>query len=144
MEQREFNLNGRHADVVGSANNKAKMYLGQPIIGLRRYGWETSTEGSLGRKTGEEEKEKEYKVEEFQLVNLARPSQAIKELLGMLARLPWGRGDMLGPLYTSPGWLQPASEGQPLYSQSAISIYMTARANPGQPFLPGNPSRDLG
>ena len=50
----------------------------------------------------------------------------------------------LGPLYTSPGWLQPASEGQPFYSQPAISIYMTARANPGQPFLPGNPSRDPG
>ena len=91
MEQREFNLIGRHADVVGSANNKAKTYLGQPTIGLRRYGWETSTEGSLPRKTGEEEKEKN-KVEEFQLANLARPSQAeIKALLGMLARLSWGR-----------------------------------------------------
>ena len=56
----EFNLNGRHVDVVGSANNKDKTYLGQPTIGLRCYGWETSTEGSLRRKTGEkEEKEKE-------------------------------------------------------------------------------------
>ena len=54
----EFNLNGRHVDVVGSANNKAKTYLGQPTIGLRRYRWETSTEGSLRRKIGEE-KEKE-------------------------------------------------------------------------------------
>ena len=54
----EFNSNGRHVDVVGSANNKAKRYLGQPTIGLRRYGWETSTEGSLRRKIGEE-KEKE-------------------------------------------------------------------------------------
>ena len=52
-------LNGRHVDVVGSANNKAKTYLDQPTIGLRRYGWEKSTEGSLRRKTGEEEKEKE-------------------------------------------------------------------------------------
>ena len=33
--------------------------LDQPTIGLRRYGWETSTEGSLRSKTGEEEKEKE-------------------------------------------------------------------------------------
>ena len=72
MEQREFNLNGRHVDVVGSANNKAKTYLGQPTIGLRRYGWETSTEGSLRRKTGEKEKEEEKnKVEEFQLANPA-------------------------------------------------------------------------
>ena len=39
----------------------------------------------------------------------------------------------LTPLYTSPGWLQPASEGQPLYSQSAISVYMTAGANPVSP-----------
>ena len=38
--------------------------------------------------------------------------------------------------------INPSSEGQLLYSQSAISIYMTAGANPGQPFLPGNPSRD--
>ena len=50
----------------------------------------------------------------------------------------------LGPLYTSPGWLQPASEGQLFYGQPAISIYMTAGADPGQPFLPGNPSRDPG
>ena len=35
--------------VVGSVNT----------IRLRRYGWEKSTEGSLRRKTGEEEKEKE-------------------------------------------------------------------------------------
>ena len=62
----EFNLNGRHVDVVGSANNKAKMYLGQPTIGLRRYGWETSTEGSLRRK-----KKKKNKVEEFPLANPA-------------------------------------------------------------------------
>ena len=53
----EFNLNGRHVDVVGSANNKAKTYLGQPTIGLRRYGWETSTEGSLRGKIGEEKEE---------------------------------------------------------------------------------------
>ena len=47
-----------HVDVVGSANNKAKTYLGQPTIGLRRYGWNTSMEGSLRRKVGEG-KEKE-------------------------------------------------------------------------------------
>ena len=35
--------------VVGSVNT----------ITLRRYGWETSTEGSLRRKIGEKEKEKE-------------------------------------------------------------------------------------
>ena len=46
--------------------------MGQPTIGLRRYGWETSTEGRLRRKTGEEEKEKEKnKVEEFQLAKSA-------------------------------------------------------------------------
>ena len=89
MEQREFNLNGRHVDVVGSANNKAKTYLGQPIIALRRYGWETSTEGSLWRKKQEKKKKKKKKnkVEVFQLANLARPSQAkIKAVLGMLRR----------------------------------------------------------
>ena len=47
-------------------------------------------------------------------------------------------------VYTSLGGLQPASEGQPFYGQPAISIYMTAGANPGQPFLPGNPSREPG
>ena len=57
----EFNLNGRHVDVVGFANNKAKTYLGQPTIGLRHYRWETSTEGSLRRKTGEKEKEEKEK-----------------------------------------------------------------------------------
>ena len=67
----EFNLNGRHVDVVGSANNKAKTYLGQPTIGLRRYGCETSTEGSLRRKIGEKKKKKKNKVEEFQLANAA-------------------------------------------------------------------------
>ena len=45
--------------------------LGQPTIRLRRYGWETSTEGSLRRK-----KEKKNKVEEIQPANSARPSQA--------------------------------------------------------------------
>ena len=39
-----------------------------------------------------------HPVEEIQLANLARPSQAIKALLGMLARLPSGRGDMLGSM----------------------------------------------
>ena len=45
--------------------------LGQPTIRLRRYGWETSTEGSLRRKT-----KKKNKVEEIQQANLARTSQA--------------------------------------------------------------------
>ena len=45
--------------------------LGQPTIKLRRYEWETSTEGSLRRK-----KKKKNKVKEIQLANLARPSQA--------------------------------------------------------------------
>ena len=52
---------------------RRKEYLGQPTIKLRRYGWETSREGSLRRK---KEKKKKNKVEEFQLANLARPSQA--------------------------------------------------------------------
>ena len=43
--------------------------LGQPTITLRRYGWNTSTEGSLRRKKGQ--KEKKNKVEEIQLANLA-------------------------------------------------------------------------
>ena len=70
---------------------RGKEYLGQPTIRLRRYGWETSTEGSLRRK-----KKKKSKVEEIQLANLVRPSQAmthfldanisIKAVLGMLAR----------------------------------------------------------
>ena len=42
-------------------------------IRWRRYGWETSTEGSLRKK-----KKTKNKVVEFQLANLARPSQAIK------------------------------------------------------------------
>ena len=45
-------------DVVRSVNT----------IRLRRYGWNTSTEGSLRRK---KEKKKKNKVEEFQLANLA-------------------------------------------------------------------------
>ena len=52
---------------------RRKEYLGQPTVRLRRYGWETSMEGSLGRKKKEKKKNK---VEEFQLANLARPSQA--------------------------------------------------------------------
>ena len=55
---------------------RRKEYLGQPTIRLRRNGWEMSTERSLRRKTGEKEKKKKNKVEEFQLANLARPSQA--------------------------------------------------------------------
>ena len=47
-------------DVVRSVNT----------IRLRRYGWNTSTEGSLRRK---KEKKKKNKVEEFQLANLASP-----------------------------------------------------------------------
>ena len=43
-------------DVVGSVNT----------IRLRRYGWNTSMEGSLRRKKGEKNK-----VEEIQLANLA-------------------------------------------------------------------------
>ena len=39
--------NTGHVDVVGSVNT----------IRLRRYGWNTSTEGSLCRKKGEKEKE---------------------------------------------------------------------------------------
>ena len=34
--------------------------------------------------------------------------------------------------------------GQPFFGQCVISIYMTSGANPGQHFLPGNPSRDPG
>ena len=45
-----------HVDIVGSVNT----------IKLRRYGWNTSTEGSLRRK-----KDKKTKVEEFQKANLA-------------------------------------------------------------------------
>ena len=61
---------------------RRKEYLGQPTIRLRRYGWETLTEGSLRRKTGEKEnKKKKNKVEEFQLANLARPSQAKMSLI---------------------------------------------------------------
>ena len=45
---------------------RRKEYLGQPIIRLRRYVWNTSKEGSLRRKT-----------------------KKIKALLGMLAKLPW-------------------------------------------------------
>ena len=45
---------------------RRKEYLGQPTIRLRRYGWETSTEGSLRRK-------KEEKA------NLARLSQAMSK-----------------------------------------------------------------
>ena len=38
--------------------NKDIYFVGSVnTIRLRRYGWETSTEGSLRRKTGEEEKE---------------------------------------------------------------------------------------
>ena len=40
--------------------------LGQPAIRLRRYGWDTSKEGSLRRKN-----KKKNKVEEIQLANLA-------------------------------------------------------------------------
>ena len=64
LEQRKFNFNGIHVDVVGSANNKAK----------------TLRMGNVnGRKFTEKKKKekKKYKVEEFQLANLARPSQAI-------------------------------------------------------------------
>ena len=44
-------------------------------------------------------KKKKNKVEEIQLANLSRPSQAkIKALLGMLARLPWGKRDVLGSI----------------------------------------------
>ena len=42
---------------LGQPTNKAKTYLGQPTIGLRRYGRETSAEGSLRRKIEEKEKE---------------------------------------------------------------------------------------
>ena len=47
--------------------------LGQPTIRLRRYGWETSTEGRLWRI---KKKKKKNKVEEIHLANLARASQA--------------------------------------------------------------------
>ena len=50
---------------------RRKEYLGQSTIRLRRYGGNTSTEGSLRRKIGEKEKEEKNKVEEFQLANLA-------------------------------------------------------------------------
>ena len=50
--------------------------------------------------------------------------------------------DAKAPLQ-EPG-LASASEGQPFYGQPAKNIYMTAGANLGQPFLPGNPSRDPG
>ena len=46
-----------HVDVVGSLNT----------IRLRRYGWNTSTEGSLRRKKKEKKKNK---VKEIQLANL--------------------------------------------------------------------------
>ena len=48
-----------HVDIDGSVNT----------IRLRRYGWETSTEGSLRRK--KKKKKKKNKVEEIQLANLA-------------------------------------------------------------------------
>ena len=44
------------------------MSLGQPTVGLRRYGWNTSKEGSLPRIT---KKKMKNKVEEIQLANLA-------------------------------------------------------------------------
>ena len=72
-----------HVDVVGSVNNKAR------TLGMEHV---------KGRKFTEKKKDK---VEVIQLANLASASQAkIKALLGMLARLPWGRRNMLG----SDGW----------------------------------------
>ena len=53
--------------MVVLVNNKAKTLRIEPTIRLRRYGWETSTEGSLRRKKGGEKN----KVEEFQLAKLA-------------------------------------------------------------------------
>ena len=38
---------------------RRKEYLGRPTVMLRRYGWNTSAEGSLRRKIGEKEKEGE-------------------------------------------------------------------------------------
>ena len=55
-------------DVVGSVNTiKLDVVASVNTIRLRPYGWETSTEGSLRRKTGEEEKE----GKEFQLAKPA-------------------------------------------------------------------------
>ena len=56
-------------------------------------------EGSLQRK--KEGEKKKNKVEETQLANLASIGSLtsnIKALLGMLARLPWGRRDMLSSM----------------------------------------------
>ena len=46
-------------NTVNSWNKEIYVVVSVNTIRLRRYGWETSTEGSLRRKTGEEEKEKE-------------------------------------------------------------------------------------
>ena len=40
----------------------------------------------------------------------------------------------LGPVYTSPGWLQPAA-GQPFSSQISPSVYRNSAASLGQPTL---------
>ena len=72
MEQREFNLNGRHVDIVGSADNKAKTYLDQPTIRLRRYDGKRQPKEVYGEKQEKKKKtKKKNKAEEFQLANLA-------------------------------------------------------------------------
>ena len=46
-------------NTVDSWNKEIYLVGSVNTITLRRYGWETSTEGSLRRKIGEKEKEKE-------------------------------------------------------------------------------------
>ena len=64
--------------------------LGQPTIGLRRYGWNTSKEGSLRRKT-------KNKVEEIQLANLGSlGSLATNQVLSVHGRTNRNPGTTIG------------------------------------------------
>ena len=63
---------------------------------------------------------------------------------------PYSSGNLWQSMALSPPSHEPGlastctSDGEPFYGLCAISICMTTGANPGQPFLLGNPSWDLG